>query len=192
MVGAKEAAVPFFAYYPTLLPHGPVRPTPHSVTDPGDTSNPESRLFIDMIQYLDTIVGKLVDALVANELRDNTVVMFTSDNGPVGYGPGGGGKGRTTHAGTHVPLIVNCPGIVSDGFVSGNLVDFSDFLPTIADIGQAAQPSNMVLDGRSFWPECRGELKCPDRGSSSSTTLRRLGFKGWTAWCRGGRLLALP
>ena len=68
-------------------------------------------------------------------------------------------KALPKDGGTHTPLIVNCPGIVPAG-VRHDMVDFSDFLPTIADIAGAVLPS-VILDGHSFWPQCRGEHGTP-------------------------------
>ena len=65
-----------------------------------------------------------------------------------------GEKAYATDGGTHAPLIVSCPGTVSKGVVSDDLVDFSDMLPTIAGITGAKLPE-VELDGRSFWPQCQ-------------------------------------
>jgi arylsulfatase A len=61
-----------------------------------------------------------------------------------------GGKGLTNDRGTHVPLIVNWPGTVCEGSVSQYLVDFSDWLPTFAELGGAALPKGVTLNGQSF------------------------------------------
>jgi arylsulfatase A len=62
-----------------------------------------------------------------------------------------------TDAGTHVPLIVNCPGAVAAGKVSQDLVDFSDFLPTMCEVAGIALPTDRKLDGHSFAPQLRGQ-----------------------------------
>jgi arylsulfatase A len=72
-----------------------------------------------------------------------------------------GGKGMTTDAGMHVPLIVNWPGRVATGKVCADLVDTTDFLPTLCDAAGLAVPATPVLDGRSFWPQLRGEKGRP-------------------------------
>jgi arylsulfatase A len=66
-----------------------------------------------------------------------------------------GGKNLLTDAGTHVPLIVNWKGITPAGTICDDLVDFSDFLPTLAELSGAALPE-VVLDGRSFAPQVHG------------------------------------
>jgi arylsulfatase A-like enzyme len=165
------SAQPFFVYYPTLLPHDPYEHTPD--TAPEDVSfTPRSRTskeaFRGMIAYLDKIVGRLVDSLDSSGLRDNTIVIFTSDNGAINAVDypvlvdgrtvmHTGAKGTPTNSGTHVPLIVSFPAGVAGGRSLDDLVDLSDFLPTIADIANAALPDGAVLDGRSFWPQCQGK-----------------------------------
>ena len=103
----------------------------------------------------------------ANGLRENTVVIYTTDNGtgrgleyPFQDETRKGEKAWATDGGTHAPLIVSCPGTVKPGVVSDDLVDFSDMLPTLAEISGARVP-DVKLDGRSFWPQCRGEKGNP-------------------------------
>ncbi|MBW3596381.1 MAG: sulfatase-like hydrolase/transferase [Planctomycetes bacterium] len=159
---------PFFAYYPMILPHWPFEPTPDSADwDPqakGATKGQgKNRYFADMVAYTDKMVGKIVARLEELDLRDDTLVLFTCDNGTavgiesrMGEKVVPGGKGKTTDNGTHVPLIANWPGVVPAG-VSHDLVDFTDVLPTLAEISGAPLPAGVELDGRSFAPQLRGE-----------------------------------
>ena len=156
----KNSEHPFFAYYPMLLVHSPFVATPDSENRGCRDIN---KNYHDMVNYMDKCVGKIVDALDENGLRENTIVMFTTDNGTgrnLKYPYMGeirrGEKAYSTDGGTHAPLIVNCPGLVPNGGQCDALVDFYDVLPTLADIGGASLPQ-VVLDGRSFWPQCRGE-----------------------------------
>ncbi|GAG46096.1 unnamed protein product, partial [marine sediment metagenome] len=117
----------------------------------------------------DKIVGRIVQKLDELGLRENTLILFTGDNGT----PGGitsemqdgsfidGGKGSTTDAGTHVALVANWKGTTPVGKVSTDLVDFSDILPTLADAGGASLPKDVTIDGRSFLPQLRGEKGNP-------------------------------
>ncbi len=160
---SKNKTKPFFAYYPMLLVHSPFPKTPDSKNEKG--SSLEN--FRDMTLYADKCVGRIVDALKKNGLREKTVIIYTTDNGthraltyPYGSEERKGEKAYATDGGTHAPLIVNCPGQVPEGVVSDDLVDFSDLLPTIADLTGADLP-NVKLDGRSFWPQCRGKKGNP-------------------------------
>lgn len=166
---------PFFLYYSMLLVHNPFEPTPQSGHwDPkavgldnikGSDFNNTTH-FPDMMNYMDKEVGKLVAKLEELGLRENTVIIFTGDNGTtqgvtslVNGKKVAGGKGLPTDAGTHVPLIANCPGVIPAGQVSEDLVDVSDILPTVCDIGRVPipEPLHASLDGRSFFPQMKGE-----------------------------------
>ena len=160
----KNKEQPFFAYYPMLLVHDPFLPTPDSKNKKGKD---KSQNYRDMVNYMDKCVGRILDALEESDLRENTIVLFTTDNGtgrglkyPYKGEQRKGEKAYPTDGGSHAPLIVNCPGIVSQGFITDDLVDFSDFMPTLADISGARLP-DVTLDGRSFWPQCRGKTGNP-------------------------------
>jgi arylsulfatase A len=166
----KNKEKPFFVYYPMILTHCPFVPTPDS-----EDWNPESKgsptykgnakYFGEMVAYMDKLVGQLSDHLVKEGLEKNTIILFTGDNGtdkPVVSILNGrkvaGAKGKTTDAGTHVPLIVYGPGRV-ESLVVDDLVDFSDFLPTFCEIAGIDIPSG--LDGQSFYPQLVGETGNP-------------------------------
>ena len=160
----KNKQKPFFVYYPSILMHGPATSTPDIRAS--DKKGRDAK-WVAMVNHLDKNVGRIVDALEKNGLRESTVILFTTDNGNCGHTTytfrgetRETEKGSPTDGGTHTPLIVNCPGVVPEGLVIDDLVDFSDFLLTLADISGAALP-DVTLDGRSFWPQCRGEKGNP-------------------------------
>ncbi len=158
---------PFFVYYPMILTHSPFEPTPDSPEWGQSVSN--KRFYVDMVEYMDKITGRIVQKLDDLGLRENTLILFTGDNGsPKGItsqmqdgGTIDGGKGLTTDAGTHVALIANWKGTIPTGKVCSDLVDFSDILPTLADAGGASLPKDVAIDGRSFLPQLRGEKGNP-------------------------------
>ncbi len=156
---------PFLAYYPMILPHNPFVPTPDS-QDPNCTDGRKN--FADMVAYIDKLVGKLTAKLDELGIRENTLVIFTGDNGTAGAilsklngQQVRGGKGEMTDAGTHVPLIANWPDTISEGRVVDDLVDFSDFLPTLCETAGVSVPSELKIDGRSFLPQLKGETGNP-------------------------------
>ena len=121
-----------------------------------------------MVTYTDKVVGKIVDKLEELGLRENTLIIFTGDNGTYAGmetdfngGTYVGGKGNTKDNGTHVPLIVNWPGNTPEGKVSQSLVDFSDMLPTIADVAGIEVPRRWGVDGISFASEIQGSEASP-------------------------------
>ena len=158
---------PFFVYYPMILPHWPFEPTPDSEDwDPQAEGllrgHGELKYFKDMVHYTDKMVGKVVAQLDRLGLRDNTLVIFTADNGTyvkiksyIGDRAVQGGKGLTTDNGTHVPMIARWPARIRTGQVSNALIDFSDILPTLSEVGGAPVPDR--IDGRSFFPVLTGQ-----------------------------------
>jgi arylsulfatase A len=160
---------PFLLYYPMILTHCPFEPTPHSSDwdpdSPGSaTYKGDPAYFGDMVAYMDSIVGRILNKLEACGVRDNTLVIFTGDNGtdkPIVSQMGdisvAGAKGQTTDGGTRVPLIVQWPAQAERGIVCNDIVDFSDFLPTMCDAAGIGVPASPRLDGRSFLPQLRGE-----------------------------------
>ncbi len=110
---------------------------------------------------MDKLIGKLVAKLDELKLRDNTLILFVGDNG-TGKGTVSmmgdrrvvGGKGSMTSAGMHVPLIANWPNRIPSGVVSNNLVDSTDFLPTLLEAAEIKFAG--IIDGRSFLSAARG------------------------------------
>lgn len=156
---------PFFAYYPMVLVHSPFVPTPRSQHR---QSKDEQRNFEDMVAYADFIVGRIQDKLEELGLLRTTIFIFTSDNGThpklVSALRGSrivGDKGAPTDAGTHVPLIVSAPGLIPGGRVLEDLIDFTDFLPTLADGTGLKAPAEQKFDGVSFWDRLQGMAGSP-------------------------------
>ena len=156
---------PFFIYYPMVLTHDPFVPTPDSPNwKTGDRNKRDNKYFADMVAYMDKIVGRILDEIEALGLAENTLVLFTGDNGTNvkitsrwrdSEYPGG--KGSMWDPGTHVPLIASWKKAIRPGSVCTDLVDFSDMFPTLAEATHANPPANAVLDGRSFLPQLKGD-----------------------------------
>ena len=160
---------PFLVYYPMILTHCPFDPTPDSTDwDPkrlgsttykGDKNDPQ-RHFIDMVNFADKMVGQIIKQLEKSGVRENTILIFTGDNGtdkPIITPWKGtevvGGKGSMTDTGTRVPLIVSWPaGIKKPGRVTDDLVEFTDMMPTLCELSGADLPKNHPADGASIVP----------------------------------------
>lgn len=165
----------FFAYFPMALCHD----VTDDLKDPVPYAPGLDRYhnYGEMVAHMDRIVGRLVAALDRLKLREKTLIVFTTDNGtpgriiiraekneqtgkiryeriPVSSQLGDetipGGKGKLTDTGTRVPLIANWRGTIEAGQVVDDLIDFSDFLPTFAEVTGAQVPARWSLDGRSF------------------------------------------
>ena len=163
---------PFFVYYPMTLTHGPFNPTPNSADwTQGDRLRSNAKdYFPDMVEYMDRCVGRVVAKLDELGLRENTLILYFSDNGSpreTASMQNGklvkGGKGLPTAAGTHVPFVANWKGVVRGGAVRDDLVDSTDLYATILDAGGAQPPSGETIDGRSLLPQMRGDAGGQDK-----------------------------
>lgn len=160
----KNKEKPMMIYYPMCLPHGPL------TTTPAEPDAPKEDQHEAMTRYTDIILKKLTDALDELKIRDNTIIVWTTDNG-TGVGQIGrmndryvrGGKMHLTENGLNAPFIVNCPGIVPSGVVTDALVDFTDLLPTFCDLAGVEKDRNFTYDGHSFAPLILGESTDSDR-----------------------------
>lgn len=162
---------PFFVYYPMALVHDPFVPTPDSRDwdDPAGRYRQDPKYFKDMVVYTDKIVGQIMEKLRQTGQEDNTLILFTGDNGTnvniTSRMKDGrlikGDKGQMTDGGTRVPLIAYWKGKALKGKVSADLVDFSDFMPTLADAAGISIPEDQVVDGQSFLPQVLGKPATP-------------------------------
>jgi len=146
----QQPGEPFFVYYPMILTHGPLTTTP----DRPDATGKDRHTA--MVKYTDTLLGRLVAKLDETGLRKQTIIVWTTDNGTSGGISNrmqgrmvSGAKGRTLENGTCEPFIVNGPGLVPEGVVSDALGDFTDLLPTFAELAGAELPDGVTLDGKS-------------------------------------------
>ena len=161
----KNKKNPMMIYYPMCLPHGPFTTTP---TEPNVTSKMDKHKA--MVNYTDQILKKLITALEDLEIRDNTIIVWTTDNGTSGNIIGHingrtvrGGKTYLTENGVNEPFIVNWPEKIPSGKVTDALIDFSDLLPTFADLGGATLPNEFQFDGKSFKNLILGKKDKSDR-----------------------------
>lgn len=164
----RKKDAPFFLYYPMMLTHSPYDATPDSPDYLASKSGSEKEKgrshFADMTAYADKLIGTVVAKLDELGLRENTLVLILGDNG-TGKATTSrfmgsdvkGGKGTPTVWGTRVPGIANWPGNIVSGKVTPDLIDTTDFLPTICDVSGTTVPAELKIDGRSFLPQLLGE-----------------------------------
>ena len=161
----KNKDEPMMMYYPMALPHPPLTATPD---EPGVKGKKET--MAAMVRYVDSLVGKLVSAIDELGIRENTIIIWTTDNGTtknfrnkMNGREVRGGKATTMESGVNIPFIVNAPGIVPADIVSDALSDFTDLLPTFAELGGAELPENWQLDGKSIASHLVGRSNDSDR-----------------------------
>lgn len=159
---------PFFVYYPMVLTHSPFVVTPDSedwARDEDGRYRHDPKYFPDMVEYCDKIVGDIVTFLKAEGLYDNTLVIFTGDNGTgseirTAMKDGSvirGGKGETTDAGTHTAMVATFGSRQAPHYVCGDLIDFTDILPTFAEAFGYKGEIGKDGDGMSFLHQIEGK-----------------------------------
>lgn len=160
--GRKKSDTPFFITVWTHEPHLPIESAPEYMKHYADIDDEGIRQHHGNVTQLDDAFGKLMAAVDEMGYRDNTVVFFTSDNGPEGNGTKGRTRGstgglrgrkRASHeGGIRVPGIVRWPGKIKAGSVSETPVIGSDVLPTICDVLDIPLPDDRTIDGTSLLP----------------------------------------
>ncbi|MEJ7692914.1 sulfatase [Daejeonella sp.] len=154
----KNKSKPFFMYVPHPLPHVPLAA---SSKFKGKSNR---GIFGDVMMEIDWSVGQILAELKKQGLDKNTLVIFTSDNGPwLNYGDHAGssggfreGKGTSFEGGQRVPCIIRWPGVVPAGRVSNKLMSTIDILPTVASICGAKQTQRKI-DGFDFTAVLKGD-----------------------------------
>lgn len=148
----------FFFYLAHSMPHVPLY-----VSDKHEGKTGQG-LYADVIAEIDWSVGQVLDSLRKHGLERNTLVIFTSDNGPwLSYGNHSGssgplreGKGTSWEGGIRVPCIASWPGTIPPGTTSDQMWATVDLLPTIANLTKAPLPAQKI-DGLNVWPLLKGE-----------------------------------
>ena len=182
----SERDEPFFLYYATPLPHVPLQVPKAYVDKYREIIGEETpylgqrgyfphrypkAAYAGMINYLDDQLGELIATLKAEELYENTLIIFSSDNGPTYAGgvdpeyfnsagpfpnPYGRTKGFTYEGGIRIPMMASWPGKIRPGTQSNHISAFYDVLPTLCEVAGIAAPEH--IDGISFLPTLLGEM----------------------------------
>jgi arylsulfatase A-like enzyme len=168
----RNRNAPFFLYLAHVAPHIPLTPSAAFRNKSGHG------LYGDVIAELDWSVGQVMQALRQNGLDENTLVVFTSDNGPWYQGSTGnlrGRKGSTFEGGVREPFIARWPGRIPAGTATQGIGSTMDLLPTIARLAGADLPADRV-DGVDIWPMLSGAQPYVEREAL-------LFFDSWQVQC---------
>jgi arylsulfatase A-like enzyme len=153
----RDRSRPFFFYLPFNSPHTPLQAPPENVDDYSRITDPSRRTYAAMVTAMDTTIGRILAALRQEGIDENTVVLFSSDNGgPVAFGanntPLRGAKGTTFEGGTRVPTILRWPGRLKPDQRTNQVITASDYFPTLAAAAGIRPGNDLPFDGLNLWP----------------------------------------
>ncbi|MEE8451363.1 MAG: sulfatase [Thermoguttaceae bacterium] len=147
---------PFFLYMPHTFPHNPIFASERFA---GKSANGN---FGDSVEEIDWSVGQILATIKKLGIDEQTLVIFTSDNGAAsrwggGNGPLRGFKGSTWEGGMREPCVMRWPGKIPAGKVCGELASSLDLMPTLAKLAGTSAPTDRVIDGLDIWPLMSGQ-----------------------------------
>jgi len=144
---------PFFLYFSHTIPHPPLNL-------PERLRTPDRPIYDDAIEHMDAETGRLLDAIDRAGLRERTLVIFSSDNGPMNRGGDTGGLrgriGQSYEGGVRVPMVANWPGVIPSGQVVETPAIAYDVFPTFVHLAGGELAGDRVYDGQDIWPLLAG------------------------------------
>ena len=161
----ENKSQPFFCYVPFHLIHAPMQAKEADLKDVDPkVTDATKRTYAAMVQALDKNVGMILAELEKLGLRDNTIVVFTSDNGATKDGsnlPFKGGKHSVYEGGTHLPTVIHWPNGKVNNDTWDGLCGALDMFPTLMAMADAKMPETRPLDGKNIWPALRDKTVSP-------------------------------
>jgi uncharacterized sulfatase len=161
---------PFFLYLAHWGPHTPLQATREDYEAVGDIEPHRLRVYAAMVRAIDRSVGRISAALEEEGLADNTVVLFSSDNGGAGYiglrdinAPYRGWKATNFEGGLRAPFFVSWRARIAPGTTVDTPAAHIDIMPTLAAAAGASLPADVTIDGRNLLPLATGEADALDR-----------------------------
>lgn len=174
LVGAEAARIienhdasrPLFLYVPFNAPHSPLQAPEAYLAKYENITDKKRRAYAAMVTCEDEQVGRILAALAKKGLRDNTLVIFSSDNGgPTGLGATNGplraGKGTVYEGGTRVTACASWPGKIAPGSTVTEPLHMVDWFPTLLGLAGASAESKLPLDGHDIWPVLTSGAQSP-------------------------------
>ncbi|MDB4474058.1 sulfatase-like hydrolase/transferase [Opitutaceae bacterium] len=176
---------PFFLYLAYNAPHSPLEAREEDLALYSDIKDEKRRIYAAMVHAVDRGVGRVVDALKRNDVYENTLIVFLSDNGgKLSLGatnrPLSMGKGSVSEGGHRVPMFFHWPLGLKAGQIFPHPVTSLDFYPTFAALGEATVPATQELDGTDL-SEALIDGSNPRAGRTLYTLRHRAGFSDASA-----------
>ncbi|MCR9092822.1 MAG: sulfatase-like hydrolase/transferase [bacterium] len=170
----RDPGKPFLLYVPFTAPHSPMQAPPATIEKYASLPRTQyRRTYAAMVDEMDQAIGRILDALDEQEIADDTIVLFFSDNGGSSIfggvnAPLRGEKGQTFEGGIRVPAVLRWPSRLEAGSVMDQRMAVTDVMPTLARAASVRIPTTADLDGENMWPALVRDQKVPRR--------RALGF----------------
>jgi arylsulfatase A-like enzyme len=170
LIEKHDPKAPLFLYLTFTAPHAPYQAPQNYLDMYKNIADPSRRAYAAMITAMDDEIGNVVEALEKRKIRDNTLILFQSDNGgprsakftgevdmskstiPADNSPYRDGKGMLYEGGTRVVALANWPGHIRPGTVVDEPIHIVDMYPTIANLAGASMAKTKPLDGLDVWP----------------------------------------
>lgn len=170
LIDEHDPDTPLFLYLAFTAPHAPYQAPEEALEQYANISDPNRRAYAAMITVMDEQIGQVIEALERQGMRDNTLIVFQSDNGgprsaqvtgevdmsggtiPADNGIYRDGKGSLYEGGTRVVALANWPGQIEAGSISDQPLHIIDWYPTLANLAGASPDPAKPLDGVNIWP----------------------------------------
>ena len=170
LIDQHDPQTPLFLYLAFTAPHAPYQAPQPYLDQYKNIADPSRRAYAAMVTAMDDEIGKVIEALEKRQMRDNTLIIFQSDNGgprsakftgevdtskgtiPCDNGPYRDGKGMLYEGGTRVVALASWPGHIKPGSVVDQPIHMVDMYPTLAGLAGAPLGKNKPLDGVNVWP----------------------------------------
>jgi arylsulfatase A-like enzyme len=179
LIDSHDPRNPLFLYLTFTAPHAPYQAPQEYLDRYKHIKDPNRRAYAAMITAMDDQIGRILEALKKTKMRDNTLILFQSDNGgprsskftgevdtskgsiPADNGPYRDGKAMLYEGGTRVPALINWPGKIKAGTVVDQPIHIVDMYPTLARLAGASLKKCKPLDGLDVWPAIAEGKKSP-------------------------------
>ena len=164
LIENRNKTKPFCMVVAYNAPHTPLQAPPELIAKYQHLKNDRSTTYAAMVESLDIGIGRILNTLKQQNLSDETVVVFTSDNGAPRFGdnqPFSGQKRQVYEGGIHVPCLVRMPNVLPPGTKNPQLSKLDDLFPTLAAATSVKLTNTKPLDGKNIWPQLRTGTSTP-------------------------------
>ena len=155
LIRERDKSKPFFTYAAFTAPHTPLQAPQHYIDKYAHIENEARRIYCAMVEVLDDVIGNILQTVDDEGIRDNTIVMFFSDNGGSRQGADNGklraGKGSVYEGGTRLPAVIRWPGKIPAGVKTEQRIVVYDLFPTLVEAIGLPTRLNTPFDGESLW-----------------------------------------